>query len=106
MHNLEGISAAFQKPETYLLFGSDSKQNADLLSCTVRSWEQSQLNTQESSNTMEVNASVCMNEWMNEQITKKKKTKKQQQKNKSKGSTNWTEAGKVLASMLLYKRHR
>ena len=65
MHSLEGISAAFQKPETYLLFGSDSKQNADLLSCTVRSWEQTQQNTQESSNIMEVNASVCMNEWMN-----------------------------------------
>lgn len=78
MHSLEGISVAFQKPETYLLFGSDSKQNAHLLSCTVRSWEQSQQNTQESSNIMEVNASVWMNEWMNEQI---KKTKKQQQKN-------------------------
>lgn len=67
MHSLEGISAAFQKPETYLLFGSESKQNANLLSCTDRSWEQSQKkNTQVYSNTMDVNASVCMNEWTNQ----------------------------------------
>ena len=86
MHSLEGISF-FQKPETYLLFGSDSKQNAHLLSCTVRSWEQSQQNTQESSNIMEVNASVWMNEWMNEQIKKlksnNKKIKRQHKLNRS-----------------------
>ena len=41
---------------------------------------------------------------MNEQM--KKQTKEQTNRNKSKGSMDWMEAGKVLASSLLYKRHR